>query len=119
MRFLLDQDVYAATARLLASQGHDVVLARALGLPRVTDSALLRAAQDQRRIMLTRDRDFGRLVFVQGLQTGVIYVRISPLTVNSVHAELSRVLQLYTEQKLFGSFVVVEAGQHRIRALEL
>lgn len=32
MKFLLDQDVYATTARFLSSLGHDVVLASQIGL---------------------------------------------------------------------------------------
>jgi hypothetical protein len=34
-----------------------------------------------------------------------------------VHAEFERVLTLYTEQELQGSFVVIEPGRHRIRRL--
>ena len=48
---------------------------------------------------------------------GVIYLRMTPSTQNAVHAELERILTLYTEQVLQGSFVVVEPGRHRIRTL--
>ena len=34
MKFLLDQDVYAITARFLIDAGHDVVLVAQLGLER-------------------------------------------------------------------------------------
>jgi hypothetical protein len=40
------------------------------------------------------------------------------VTANAVHAELKRVLGLYSPDKLLASFVVVEPGQHRIRSLE-
>ena len=75
MRFLLDQDVYAATARLLSNLGHEVVLAAQLSLSQADDSELLRIAHSQSRILVTRDRDFGRLVFVNDLGTGVLYLR--------------------------------------------
>jgi len=82
MRFLLDQDVYAATARFLSGLGHEVVLAAQLGLSQADDSDLLRIAHDQSRIFVTRDRDFGRLVFVnnlgaQELSTFVSYPQLS------------------------------------------
>ncbi len=64
---------------------------------------------------MTRDRDFGALVFVQGSGPGVIYLRVLPSTQNAVHAELDRVLTLYSEQELQASFVVIEPGRHRIR----
>ena len=76
---------------------------------------LLRVAHEQGRIFVTRDRDFGALVFVQGRGPGVIYLRISPSTQDSVHVELARVLTLYNEQELQVSFVVIEPGRHRIR----
>jgi predicted nuclease of predicted toxin-antitoxin system len=117
MKFLTDQDVYATTVRFLNGLGHDVVTAAQLGLARAQDAELLRVAQQQGRIFVTRDRDFGGLVFVQGGGAGVIYLRISPSTVNAVHAELERVLTLYPEQELQGSFLVIEPGRHRIRRL--
>ena len=115
MKFLLDQDVYATTARFLASLGHDVVRVGQIGLSRAEDSALLAVAQEQGRIFVTRDRDFGGLVFVQDLGQGVIYLRILPSTQNSVHKELERVLSTWPENELMKAFVVVEPGRHRFR----
>jgi predicted nuclease of predicted toxin-antitoxin system len=115
MRFLTDQDVYATTVRFLSGLGHDVVTAAQLGLAQAEDAELLRVAQEQGRIFVTRDRDFGGLVFVQSGGAGVIYLRMTPQTQDAVHAELERVLTLYSEQDLQASFVVIEPGRHRIR----
>ena len=117
MKFLADQDVYATTVRFLSGLGHDVVTARQLGLAQAEDAEVLRVTHEQGRIFVTRDRDFGRLVFVQGSGPGVIYLRVVPSTQASVHAELARVLTLYGEQELQASFVVMEPGRHRIRKL--
>lgn len=117
MKFLGDQDVYAITIALLSSLGHDVVRAAALGLAQAEDAELLRVAHEQGRIFVTRDRDFGALVFVQGSGPGVIYLRMLPSTQDAVHAELERVMTLYSEQELQASFVVIEPGRHRIRKL--
>ena len=68
MKFLLDQDVYASTARLLAGLGHDAVSVARLNLSEASDSDLLRAARDQRRILVTRDRDFGGLAQLPQLE---------------------------------------------------
>jgi predicted nuclease of predicted toxin-antitoxin system len=115
MRFLLDQDVYAVTASFLINAGHDVILVAQVGFSQASDEAILRAAQEQNRILITRDRDYGNLVFVQALGSGVIYLRISPSTVNLVHNELIRILQNYSEEELAGAFVVVEPNGHRFR----
>jgi predicted nuclease of predicted toxin-antitoxin system len=117
MRFLLDQDVWAMTARLLRDTGHDVVTAASIGLAEAGDADLLTTARDQHRIFVTRDRDFGGLVFLRNFGTGVIYLRISPSTQNAVHQELFRVLQEHSEEELTKAFVVVEPGRHRFRKL--
>ena len=85
MKFLLDQDVYAVTERHLHKLAHDVVTARALGMSQADDTALPAKAVHEQRIFVSRDRDFGGLVFVEGKGRGVIYLRISPATVNAVH----------------------------------
>ena len=58
---------------------------------------------------MTRDRDYGGLVFVE------LYLRVLASTLQAVHAELGRVLTLYEEADLLGTFMVVEPGRHRVR----
>ncbi len=118
MKFLLDQDIYALTERFLREQKYDVVTASELGLSRAQDSDLLKLAVEQGRIFVTRDRDYGNLVFVYGVGKGVIYLRILSLDMNEVHAELKTVLETYGEDELAKSFVVVEKGRHRIRKVK-
>jgi predicted nuclease of predicted toxin-antitoxin system len=118
MKFLLDQDVYALTERFLREIGYDVVTASELGLSRAQDSDLLKLAVEQGRIFVTRDRDYGNLVFVYGVGKGVIYLRVLPSDMDDVHAELKTVLETYSEDELAKSFVVVEKGRHRIRKVE-
>jgi len=115
MKFLLDHDVYAATGRLLSSLGHDVVPVAHIGLSQAGDDELLKIAQEQNRIFVTRDRDFGHLVFVQSLGAGVLYLRVLPSTQGAVHGELEKVLKAYPEAELAKAFVVIEPGRHRIR----
>ncbi|MBM4045617.1 MAG: hypothetical protein FJ279_10915 [Planctomycetes bacterium] len=117
MRFLLDQDVYATTARFLAGLGHDVVLIAQIGLSQADDEDLLRVAREQGRIFVTRDRDFGKLVFVNALGAGVLYLRILPSVQTTVHRELESVVNTYSEEALRKAFVVIEPGGHRFRKL--
>lgn len=118
MRFLLDQDVFALTARFLVDAGHDVVLVAQIGLSQASDEEILRT-QEQQRILVTRDRDYGNLVFVRAIGRSVIYLRVQPSTANAVHTELARILQTYSEAELAGAFVVVEPDGHRYRKLSL
>jgi predicted nuclease of predicted toxin-antitoxin system len=115
MRFLLDQDVYASTGRLSNGLGHDVVPATKLGLTQAVDEQLLEAAGRESRILVTRDRDYGNLVFIKGIGVGVLYLRMSPSTQGAVHNELARVLTTYGEEDLRQMFVAIEPGGHRVR----
>jgi predicted nuclease of predicted toxin-antitoxin system len=115
MRFLIDQDVYAVTTRFLRNLGHDVVTAAELGLSRAIDADLLRHARADHRIFVTRDRDFGRLVFAQNMGAGIIFLRMTPANANGVHQELQRVLGRYREDELLQVFLVIESVRHRLR----
>lgn len=117
MKFLLDQDVYVATARFISVLGHDVVPVALVGLSQADDEELLKVAQAEGRILVTRDRDYGNLVFVKALGAGVIYLRILPSTQNATHRQLERVLENYPEQELMNAFVVVGPDGHRFRRL--
>lgn len=117
MRLLVDQDVYGTTIRFLRELGHDLVSVASIGLARAPDADLLDVAREQRRVLVTRDRDFGSLVFVEGLRTGVLYLRMMPATEKAVHEELKRVLDSYGERALTQAFVVIEPGRHRFRRL--
>ena len=99
MKFLLDQDVYALTRCFLRDLGHDVMTAADMGSSRSADETLLTMAHEQARIFVTRDRNFGGLVFVRGFGAGVIYLRLQPSTLQAVHEELARVLQSYPRSR--------------------
>ena len=64
MRLLADQDLYHITIEWLRSEGYDVVTARELDLHRASDEDLLRKALAEDRRFITRDKDFGALVFL-------------------------------------------------------
>ena len=117
MRLLLDQDVYEVTFRFLLSLGIDVVKVSELGMAAASDEENLRKAIEIDRIFLTRDRDYGNLVFVKEIKSGVLYLRILPSEVGEVHTELERVLFYYSEAELKSAFVVVESGRHRFRKI--
>ena len=117
MKLLLDQDVYEVTARFLISLGLDVVRVSELGMSTATDEENLSKAIQLGRIFVTRDRDYGNLVFLKRILAGVLYLRILPSTASQVHSELERVLKQYNDDELRSAFIVVEAGRHRFRKI--
>lgn len=117
MKLLLDQDVYETTARFLISIGHDVLRIAELSMATARDEENLSKSIELERIFVTRDRDYGNLVFVKGIQCGVLYLRILPSDMESVHKELQRVLEIYDENELKDTFVVIESQRHRFRKI--
>src|ERR687895_2653393 len=117
MKFLLDQ---SADFRLIAQfrqLGHDVhVISRNYpsGLP---DEDVLAIARGAQRILLVADRDFGELIFHQGLaHAGVIFFRLPGAPLKTKIEQLNRVLNEYTEALERGAFLVVTPSRIRIAA---
>jgi predicted nuclease of predicted toxin-antitoxin system len=76
MKLLADENIEGATVRWLREMGHDVCWA-AEDLAGLPDSELHAIADASERILLTRDRDFGYLVFRERLNTrGVVLLRL-------------------------------------------
>jgi predicted nuclease of predicted toxin-antitoxin system len=57
VRFLIDQDVYEVTARVLEGLGHGVLRVRDAGLAQAPDKGILRFAYGDGRVLVTRDKD--------------------------------------------------------------
>ncbi|MEM9754197.1 MAG: DUF5615 family PIN-like protein [Planctomycetota bacterium] len=62
MRFLVDRCTGPSVAAVLRDAGHDVLDVSSID-PDPGDEALLELAVEERRVVVTMDRDFGTLVF--------------------------------------------------------
>jgi predicted nuclease of predicted toxin-antitoxin system len=119
MRVLTDQDVYKLTIDKLKEWEHDVVTAKDLDMQKASDDDLLNAARKSNRLLITRDKNFGALLFLreEKVSTGVILLRGAPKTIEKVHQELQKLLHEHNEDELRCSFSVVEPNRYRIRRL--
>ena len=118
MRLLIDQDIYKITMDHLREWGHDLLTAKELGLQQASDEDLLKRTQGENRLLITRDKGFGGLVFLnEALATEVILLRMTPMNAKEVHRELHRLLEEHGEDELRNVFCVVEPHRHRIRRL--
>jgi predicted nuclease of predicted toxin-antitoxin system len=90
------------------------VLSVSESTPRAEDSEVIELALRERRILLTEDKDFGRLVYSYGQETlGVIFLRFPTFARHQISRD---VLNLVKQQgdKLAGSFVTVQPNRIRI-----
>lgn len=79
MRFLADESVEAPVVDALRLAGHDVLAVSDVS-PGVDDATVLARAQTDRRILVTNDKDFASLAFLQGqASVGIVLVRLGSL----------------------------------------
>jgi len=76
VRLLADANVEAVVVQRLRAEGHDVAYVRELA-PRLLDPVVLALARRQRRILLTNDKDFAELTFLQRqAPAGILLIRL-------------------------------------------
>ena len=114
MNLVADESVDRAVVERLRQDGHDVVYVAELS-PSVPDEDVLQEANARSALLLTADKDFGELVFRQGLvHSGVILVRLAGLA-NATKAAIVAEVCRERAAELIGAFGVVSPGQVRIR----
>src|SRR5256885_15718990 len=115
MKFLFDQ---SADFRLIAhirKLGHDVSAVSREYPPGLADEDVLAIARDEKRILLVADRDFGELIFNQGLvHAGVIFFRLPGTHLDTKIEHLNTVLKKHTDELARGEFIVVTPGHIRV-----
>lgn len=117
LRFLADESCDFAVVRSLRAKGFDV-LAVSEYMQYSVDSELLEQAHRENRILLTEDKDFGRLVFASHSDpAGVILIRFSARHRSTLAQSVLQVVQEHGE-KLMNAFVVVQPGQIRFSRKE-
>lgn len=113
MRFLADESCDSAVVRALRAAGHDVLSVAGVS-PRADDAHVVRLAVSEERILLTEDKDFGRLVFAHGERSrGVVLLRFPASARERIAGNLVRLVEQQGE-RLSECFVVVQPGRIRL-----
>ncbi len=82
-----------------------------------TDEDVLALAFDQRRILLTEDKDFGELVYrLKKPAHGIILIRIGVKNRSLKWPRMKKLLDSYAE-RCTGRFVVIDENKFRFRPL--
>jgi predicted nuclease of predicted toxin-antitoxin system len=114
MRFLLDENIDTRLTAFLTDLGHDATAIARDYPASLTDLEVLAIAQREQRILITNDRDFGELVFIQAQpHAGIIYLRVRPATFPVQRERLARVLRSHADQ--LHEFLVVTSASVRVR----
>jgi predicted nuclease of predicted toxin-antitoxin system len=116
MKFLLD--VCASSRSLqaaLTEWGHDVISAVTIDR-QASDEQVLALALAKDRILVTEDKDFGELVFVQKRLHGTI-VRLVEMSVAAQVVALGELLEQHADELTAKSIITVSLRGIRIRRL--
>ena len=116
MRFLADENVARDVVAWLRDNGHDVLLAADVQAGAADIQWATRADQDQ-RVILTSDKDFGELIFRDRLTThGIILLRLDDMKVSEILARLRSVSSVI-EANPSVRFIVITETKVRVRPM--
>ena len=116
MKFKLDENIGRRGRDLLVAAGHDVATVREQGLGGCSDDRLFTICVQEKRILVTLDRDFGEIRrFPPEHAAGVIVLEAGPrITEASILDRMRNFLAVMETHSVAGSLWIVEAGRVRI-----
>ena len=117
MRFLADENFPLPSVRRLRVQENDVA-AVIMDTPGASDEQVLERAVQEGRIILTFDRDFGRLLFHSRLPPpiGIVYFRFHPASPEEP-ADMLLLMLAAGQVSLTGQLTVMDGRNVRQRPL--
>lgn len=119
MQLLANENIPLSSVQVLRAAGHDV-LSITEHQPGMTDTEVMSMAHTQQRSIVTFDRDYGELIFVNRMPTppAVFYLRVPPSSPQAAALTILALLQQLGNQTVEG-FFVVEAQSYRRRPMPL
>ncbi len=113
LRFLADESLEYSIVLYLRKQGYDVISV-AKDFPSTKDKEILKKAYQEARIIITNDKDFGDLVFLNKLShKGIILLRFKSEEVETKIKFLKSFLKDYST-KIVNKFTVIDEAKIRI-----
>lgn len=114
MKFLADEGVDRSIVDGLRQKGYNTlyVIEEDRGLD---DERILQMAENEKRILITKDKDFGELVFrLNRVHAGVVLLRLEGLATSKRGQVVCDLLDKY-KAHIRHSFTVIQHGAIRIR----
>jgi predicted nuclease of predicted toxin-antitoxin system len=113
IRFLADVNVEKPVVDYLLKEGYDIKWIPDIEIE-MSDEGLLQIANREKRILITNDKDFGELIFLQKkLMPGIILIRAKGLRSREKVRLMKKLLMGYRE-KLLNHFVVLTKNKIRV-----
>jgi predicted nuclease of predicted toxin-antitoxin system len=116
MRFLANENFPGDAVAALRAQGHDVIWIRTEA-PGSDDAQVLERAQQENRILITFDKDFGELAFRSGLPASCGIVLFRVVAPSSAHIARVAVAAMASRTDWAGHMAVIENERIRMTPL--
>ncbi len=117
LRFIADVNIERTIVDYLTENGYDVKWIPDYNCE-ILDEDLLNLANVEKRILITNDKDFGELIFLQkSLSTGIILLRIKGQRAEDKVELIKKLLNNYSD-KLLNHFTVITRKKIRIISME-
>ncbi len=114
LKFIVDVGVGKKIENWLSVQGYCTKNIRDLN-PCMPDNEILKIASQEKRMVITMDKDFGELVYSSNLpHAGILLLRIEDFNAAEKLAVIKKILQEH-QQEIIGKFCVFKDNKLRIR----
>ena len=114
MRFLVDSCVSASVCSFLRQDGHDVIWVPEEFSGDPGDEAIIDRAFDDRRILITGDKDFGEWVFLRGKPQPPL-VRLAAMAPNKQVQVVAMVLESHSADLENGALITASQKRMKVR----
>jgi len=121
MRFLVDQCLSPQIARALRDRGFDAVHVGEIGMKSADDHQLFALAEEQDRILITADSDFGEILALRAASkpSVILFREDAPAAASDIICFLEKNLPQLQPRLAHGIIAVVHASRIRIRELPI
>jgi len=116
LRIVANENIAGSIIRALRERGHDVLSVKE-SMRGASDKEILACAQDEGRLVVTHDKDFGELAFRWGLpaQCGIILLRTTDSNPESTRQRVLKLIEGRSDWA--GHFAVVTDRHIKLRLL--
>ena len=120
MLFLTDANIFIPMVEGLRGLGHDVFDIKEAGLEKLSDDDIFQLAQNQKRILISMDKDFSNiLIYPPGDHHGIIVAKLYRLKVNEATQIFLNTIQALRTEDIQGNVVIIDRNRARIRKEKL
>jgi predicted nuclease of predicted toxin-antitoxin system len=118
LKFLMDADMPRSSAQVIRNMGFDVEDVRDIGMRAAKDREIIEFALINKRIIVTRDTDFGEVLRYPE-HPGAIILRLPyTFTAIEINRRLEEFFKSVREDDLRETITIVELSRYRRRSLK-